>query len=268
MHLKRWLTSIILLPFVIFLIYKGGISFFILISIVSLIALCEYFRIVFNTRGSTISGIILLSALLSGELILWAAYKNSIELILVITAFNLIFSGSFSLTQFKSDPVILENIFKQIQGIIYIPISLCLILLIRNSSNGSLWIFFLISVIFAGDTGAYYVGSYWGKHKLCPGVSPGKTVEGSIGGLAANVVIGILFKLFFLSVSSWGISILFFILLGIAGQAGDLFESELKRSSHIKDSGSILPGHGGMLDRIDALLFAVPVAYFFKEFLF
>jgi len=267
MHLKRWLTSIVILPFLIFLIYNGGIPFFIFISMVCLIALCEYFRIVFNPEGHTISGILILSAFISGELILWAAYKNSIELILVIIAFNLIFSGFFSLTQFRSDPVILENIFKQIQGIIYIPLSLCMIILIRNSNDGAVWIFFILSVIFAGDTGAYYVGSYWGKHKLCPGVSPGKTIEGSLGGLAANAGIGILFKFFFLPLSSWGISILFFLLLGIAGQVGDLFESELKRSVHIKDSGSILPGHGGMLDRIDALLFAVPIAYFFREFL-
>lgn len=268
MHLKRWITSLVLLPFLIFLIYKGGTSFSILIGMVCIISLCEYFRILFNPQGKTISGVILLLGLIAGEWMLWAASNGSSELILTIIAFHLIFSGFFSLTQFKSDPFVLENITKQIQGIIYIPLSLSFLILIRNGTDGMIWIFFLICVIFAGDTGAYYVGTYLGKHKLCPSVSPGKTIEGSLGGLAANVGIGMIFKCFFLPMSSWGISILFFLSLGIAGQVGDLFESEFKRSVKIKDSSNILPGHGGMLDRIDALLFATPVAYLFKEYIF
>jgi phosphatidate cytidylyltransferase len=95
-----------------------------------------------------------------------------------------------------------------------------------------------------------------GRHKLSPAISPGKTIEGAIGGLVANLVIGAIGKFFFLPGLPWGTALLFFITVGIAGQVGDLFESELKRSSNIKDSSGILPGHGGILDRIDALLFA------------
>jgi phosphatidate cytidylyltransferase len=102
---------------------------------------------------------------------------------------------------------------------------------------------------------------------LSPAVSPGKTIEGSIGGLAGNLVVGAIGKYFFLSAMPWGLCLLFFIVVGVAGQVGDLFESELKRSSGIKDSGGILPGHGGVLDRIDALLFASPVAYVFIRFI-
>ena len=103
---------------------------------------------------------------------------------------------------------------------------------------------------------------------MSPAVSPGKTIEGSIGGLAVNLVLGGIAKYLFLSGLPWGLSLLFFLAVGIAGQVGDLFESELKRSSGIKDSGGILPGHGGILDRIDALLFASPVAYIFIEYVF
>ena len=157
---------------------------------------------------------------------------------------------------------------KQLQGVIYIPVLLSFLILIRESSSGMIWIFVLLAVIFAGDTGAYYVGSYFGRHKLSPAVSPGKTIEGSIGGLVANLVIGSVGKAFFLSELPWGLSLLFILAVGIAGQVGDLFESELKRSSGIKDSSGILPGHGGVLDRIDALLFASPVAYIFIRFIF
>ena len=148
------------------------------------------------------------------------------------------------------------------------PYLLSFLILIRAGSSGMIWIFLLLAVIFAGDTSAYYVGSYLGRHKLSPAVSPGKTIEGSIGGLAANLVVGAIGKYFFLPEIPWGLCLLFFIAVGVAGQVGDLFESELKRSSGIKDSGGILPGHGGILDRIDALLFASPVAYIFVRYIF
>jgi len=111
------------------------------------------------------------------------------------------------------------------------------------------------------------LGSYFGQHKLCPTVSPKKTIEGALGGLAASLGSGALIKHFFLPLLPWGLSLLFFLSINIAGQVGDLFESQIKRVAHIKDSGAILPGHGGVLDRIDALLFAAPVAYIFKEYL-
>jgi phosphatidate cytidylyltransferase len=157
---------------------------------------------------------------------------------------------------------------RQIQGIIYIPLMLGFLILIRENESGAIWIFLLLAVIFAGDTSAYYVGSYWGRHKLSSAISPGKTIEGAIGGLAANLAIGAIGKTLFLPGLPWSLSLLFFFAVGIAGQLGDLFESEMKRSSNIKDSSNILPGHGGVLDRIDALLFASPVAYVFIRFIF
>lgn len=268
MHLKRWITGIAALPFLFLMIYKGGSLFAVSVSIICFLALWEYFRIVFNAKGKTISNIILLIGLIVGPIIIWAAYKNSLVIIITIVAFNLISSGLFTFTQFKSDPFILENLAKQILGIIYIPVLLSFLVLIRDGTDGMLWIFSLLFVVFAGDIGAFYVGSYLGRHKLCPSVSPNKTIEGSIGGLTSNLVVGVIFNYFFLSYLPLGTSIFLFLFIGIAGQTGDLFESVLKRVANIKDSGSILPGHGGILDRIDALLFAAPVAYFFKEFIF
>jgi phosphatidate cytidylyltransferase len=170
--------------------------------------------------------------------------------------------------RFKTDRSVLELIIRQLQGIIYIPVSLGFLVLIRLGHSGTIWIFLLLAIIFAGDTSAYYVGSYLGRHKLSPTISPGKTIEGAIGGLTANLVVGAIGKAFFLPDLAWSLSILFFLAVGIAGQLGDLFESEMKRSSNIKDSSNILPGHGGILDRIDAILFASPVAYVFIRFIF
>lgn len=267
MHLKRWITSLIALPFLIWLIYQGGFAFAALISVVCIASLCEYYRLVFNPEGKTISGVILLTGIGFGTAMVLAAYFQAVDMILLLLIFNLILVGLFSLSQFKSDNVVLDNMQKQLQSMTYIPLSLSLLVLLRQGDAGMGWVFMVIFIIFAGDIGAYYIGSYWGRHKLCPSVSPGKTVEGALGGLCANIVLGIVFKLTVLSSFSWSLSFLMFLAMGISGQIGDLFESELKRKSEIKDSSGILPGHGGILDRIDAVLFAVPVAYLFKTYI-
>ncbi len=263
MHLKRWITGLAALPFLLLLIFKGSpFLFAIVVSIVCILALWEYFRIVFKGRSGAIQDPIPLLAFIMGPIIIWAAYKNSFDIIFVLITLNLIISGLVSLPQFKSDPFISGVVAKQVLGITYIPLFLSCLVLIRNGINGIFWIFFLLCIIFAGDTGAYYIGRYLGRHKLCPAVSPGKTIEGSIGGLVANLGAGTLINIFF-PMLPWGTSILFFLSIGAAGQVGDLFESVFKRSADVKDSGGILPGHGGVLDRIDALLFAAPVAYLF-----
>ena len=198
---------------------------------------------------------------------IWGAYEGSSQMVLGLISLNLFLAGTISLFDFKTDPTIMRRVANQVLGILHIPLFLSYLVFIRNETNGAVWLCFLLCIIFAGDTGAYYIGSYWGKHKLCPAVSPKKTVEGAFGGLVSNLIAGVVFKCFFLPGAPWGRSILFFLSAGIAGQVGDLFESEYKRLANIKDSGAILPGHGGVLDRFDALLFAAPVAYFFKQYI-
>ena len=269
MHFKRWITAIVALPLVVLLIYKGGsILFAIFICMVCILALVEYFRIAFNKSESSDSFSFQILAYVFGLMIIPAAYINSFEIILGLIIFNLILSGLISLRRFKADSSVIKIVARQVLGIIYIPLFLSCMVLIRNDDDGIAWIFFLLTLVFAGDTGAFYVGRLLGQHKLCPAVSPGKTIEGAIGGLAATLGAGLIFINCFLKPLSLGPSILFFLCIGVVGQVGDLFESELKRYADVKDSGSILPGHGGILDRIDALLFAAPVAYFFKEYIF
>ena len=267
MHFKRWITFLVALPFLVFIVYRGGIVFAVVISIVSLLTLWEYFRVVLGTDKNVLVGIPLL-AFITAPAIFWIGYNNAFGLVLGLIVLNLMVSGFISILQFKNNPHVLESVKYQIQGIIYIPLMLLFLVLIRNGTDGMLWVALLLCVIFGGDTGAYYVGTYLGRHKLAPAVSPGKTIEGAVGGLAVNLAVGAAFKALFLPDLPWGLSIIFFMIVGITGQVGDLFESQLKRVSHIKDSGGLLPGHGGFMDRIDALLFAAPVTYFFKEYVF
>ena len=112
-----------------------------------------------------------------------------------------------------------------------------------------------------GDIGAYFVGRLMGKRKLIPAVSPKKTVEGALGGLVFSALTGLGVCAYFNLPFSPLLAFLIALIVGASGQVGDLAESALKRTANVKDSGSLLPGHGGMLDRIDSLLFGVPLAH-------
>jgi phosphatidate cytidylyltransferase len=168
---------------------------------------------------------------------------------------------------FDPETSVSELLYKQITGLVYIPFLIGHLILIRNWNQGITWTFFLMAVIFAGDTAAYYVGTTLGRHKLAPSISPGKTVEGALGGLGANLLLGCIFKKYCFPQFEWGSWIVLIIVMGVLGQTGDLVESMLKRSVGRKDSGFIFPGHGGFLDRIDALIFAAPGLYYYKTYL-
>ena len=256
------------LPFLLVLMLKGGAFLFALfISVIGIVALGEYYRIVFTPTPNLIKDPVTAFGFLICPLMIWAAYVTSFESIILLITLNLLVSGCYSLRQFRSDVRAVERLFKQVFGILYIPLFLSFLVLIRNSSQGLVWIFFLLVMVFACDTGAFYIGTWLGRNKLCPSVSPNKTIEGSIGGLAAALIAGGIYRLYVIPDLALGKVMLLSIVIGIVGQIGDLFESECKRYGHIKDSGSILPGHGGLLDRIDALLFAAPVVYCFKQYL-
>jgi phosphatidate cytidylyltransferase len=130
--------------------------------------------------------------------------------------------------------------------------------------SGACWLFLVFAACWAMDTAAYAVGKKWGKRKLCPAISPGKTVEGSVAGLLAAVVVVAVFGRVLGLGAHFGVVL--GALLGIVGQLGDLTESRLKRWAGVKDSGAILPGHGGVLDRFDSLLFCAPMAYCYLRF--
>jgi phosphatidate cytidylyltransferase len=271
MHLKRWLTSIVAAPLIAALIIFGPMaSFGLLIAVVGAISAWEYFSMLSGGNRSRVLGPIPAWCAFSGLLILIAAAYSRVDLLFLICWVGFAGMAILSLKFFseQNGRDILDQVAKGAQFLIYIPLPLAALTIIRAGDNGVAWIFFLVLIIFLGDAAAFYAGTYLGRHKLHPAVSPGKTIEGAIGGLAANILVALVFKVIFLPELPALLVLVFAVTAGVAGQLGDLFESELKRTSKIKDSGNILPGHGGILDRIDALLFAAPVAYVFNVYIF
>lgn len=137
---------------------------------------------------------------------------------------------------------------------------------------GREYLFMVLSIAWIGDSGAYIIGTKWGKHKLIPRISPKKSLEGAVGGLCFSLLAALLARWFFITpwASRWfnlDLHIIHYIVLGVllgaVGQLGDLAESLLKRDAKVKDSGGIIPGHGGLLDVIDSLLFTAPVMYYY-----
>lgn len=128
-------------------------------------------------------------------------------------------------------------------------------ILLFRQPQGRAWTFWLLSVVMAGDTTAYFVGRRFGFRKLAPEISPGKTIAGAWGYLGGAVVIGLAAATILFDQFSWTELIALALVVGILGQAGDLFESWIKRVFGVKDSGTLLPGHGGVLDRLDSLIF-------------
>jgi phosphatidate cytidylyltransferase len=261
MHFKRWLTGIVAVPILIYIIGFGPRRLFhLLLLLAALQGLIEFYRIAcpelpkvlrWAMLGLTVLLFLVLSVgeffLLAAVIFLWAA----VPMTYFMLAYPSFGSGST------------EIMGKAVLAPLYVVLPLSLLVVIDRFPGGNLWIFFLLAAVFANDTGAFYVGRSLGKRKLHPSVSPGKTWEGTVGGwLAAVLAAWIWCALSGLYPFDWAMAAL---AAGVAvlGQIGDLAESMLKRSYGVKDSGGILPGHGGILDRIDGLLFAIPLLYVF-----
>jgi phosphatidate cytidylyltransferase len=148
-------------------------------------------------------------------------------------------------------------------GTIYIGLGFSYMINIIWHADGFIWSLFILLIIWANDTGAYFTGKNLGKRKLWPSISPNKTVEGSIGGILLGLIVSGIFGYFFPQVWSIGYALGLGLLISVVGQLGDLVESAIKRSTGTKDSGRILPGHGGVFDRFDSLIFTYLILQIF-----
>ena len=257
MHLKRWLTGIVALPVLIYLIgFAPRGLFHLFLAGAALAGLYEFLRMAVPALPGA------LKALAAGLslLLFWVLARGPFFLFPAVLSLSVIAPlvyPLFSGPQRRTDA--LDHASRILLGLVYVGLPLAMLMLIDRHPAGNVWIFFLLAVVFASDTGAFYFGRFFGRTRLHPSVSPGKTWEGAVGGLLCSLVPVYFFQHFF----HVGKVSVFFLALGLSaiGQAGDLAESMMKRSFGVKDSGTILPGHGGILDRIDGVLFAAPLLY-------
>ncbi len=260
-HTRRWVTALAALAVLVACVSAGGIAFSILCLIAALGCLGEYQRLVRGAERVRFLDPWALSGYAAAAALAAAAHAGLGAAMLAVPALHLVCCGALCLRGFPSNRSVLEEAARQVLGVTYLALPLGLFVVLRASPQGLIWVLLTCAVVFAGDSTAFYVGNRLGKRKLAPAISPGKTVEGALGGLAASLLVGWAGAAFFLpGISGLG-GALFGVLVGLAGQVGDLFESCWKRAAGVKDSGSLLPGHGGILDRLDALLFAAPVAF-------
>jgi len=265
--MKRVITAAVLVPLVLLLIFRGSFAaVLVATAVVSGLAAWELLALA-EPAGAHPPRLAVLAAI---ALLFAAVYFDTELETPALLALSL---ALFILCAFRS-PLerVLPDTGSSIFCLIYVGLTLTTIPLLWAEGNGPSLLLFLFCVVWCGDVAALYVGRAWGRRKLAPRLSPNKTWEGSAASVAGSVLIGVaLFWIarLFQSHSVFAIDysgapwrwIVLAILLNIAAQVGDLIESAIKRGSGAKDSGALLPGHGGILDRIDALLLAAPALW-------
>lgn len=252
------------MPLLILLILRGSpFLFSCFILLLSFLGLTEFYRMALPERR--VEGI---AASLAGALLpLFFFSREPFRLLFAVTVLVLL-SGLLFLFRIRDIRQSAGEIALFLMGFLYVPFLLGHLMLLRGLPYGIQWIFLLLVIVMSGDTGAYYVGSSLGRRKLYPIVSPNKSIEGALGGLAGSIAGAVIAKFTFFPELALADAVVTALLLGTLGQLGDLFESLLKRSFGVKDSGVIIPGHGGILDRLDSILFAAPAAFYYAVFIF
>ena len=227
------------------------------LTIGAAIALHEFFRMVNKIPGT---GIMLLTVLTCLIPVLAAAAGKPSEVLMgsFLALLSLILLTIFFYTHFTDA---LAFLIHSGFAVFYIGICASFLVLLRYFPDGKYWLLMLTVITAGSDTGAYYFGRAFGKKKLCPSISPGKTINGAIGGVLVAMLSAPFLGALFLPETGCLSLILVAALLALVGIAGDLAESIIKRGTGIKDSGTLLGGHGGLLDRIDSLLLTAPLLY-------
>jgi phosphatidate cytidylyltransferase len=275
----RWLTAVIVIPIVLVLVWFGGWVAFAGAVLAMLTSLSELHYMIRHaghyrpliTVSVCLSLLFPVAAMIPAQRLLMLEIGLSVA---VLASFPVLF-----LRQQLEGTIIDWSLTLAIAIYLGWPVS-CLLLLRGNNPatiqflpvfalylpRGSWWLLTALLGVWGFDTAAFFSGRYLGRHKLAPHISPGKTWEGVAGGLVLAVLATLLCTVLPLGIP-WYLAIVMGLLVGAAAALGDLAESLIKRQFHVKDSGQIMPGHGGMLDRIDSLLFAVIVVFLFAQFL-
>lgn len=253
--LSRALVTVIGVPVVLYLVHVGEWWLFGLAALAALVALHELYVMARSLRPLVLAGYAGALTTLVGAHLGGAEWMVGGFMLTLVLAFLL-----YGVAETRQTATVTMG--STILGTAWIALGLGHVLLLRDlPSHGELAVFTVLLAVFADDTAAYLVGRLLGRHKLAPALSPGKTWEGFVAGTAAAIAVTFfaLYEQNFLTIPE---SIALGAAIALAGAAGDLFESALKRDLEVKDSGRLLGGHGGMLDRIDALLFAAVAAFY------
>ena len=273
--IQRLITAAIAVPILYLIFLFGGVIYLLFFLALILVGQIEYQKLLEskNLPNEKILGII--SSLLLGLSAFLGYYYFTFcftALVLIILVLDLR-KGDFSQA--------VTNIGATLFGVIYLGWLLGHAILLRNIGEyetvstyamnfqglpdlGFFLAVFAVACTFLNDTGAYYTGKMIGRHKLAPKISPGKTIEGTVGGIVVCILTGLIVNFLFGHPLSSDWTIAFALLVAIAAILGDLVESSIKRGAGMKDSGDIVPGHGGVLDRFDSLIFVFPVSYYFS----
>lgn len=264
-HLGRLITAVVLLPILYLIIrYSHPFVFFVLVSGGILISQYELYRFYYPQDHPMMK--VVIGMMLGFFLSLGFYFEEShpaLNLPLLLLTLVTICALLFSLFTVKEIKTVLIDSAVIMFGVVYVSLLLSHLLLLRWLPDGELLTLFVFGVTWLADAGAYYIGWLIGRHSLAPKISPKKTVEGAIGGLGFSILGGVGAKFWFLPGLSLADSVLLGVLLGIVGQLGDLVESLWKRSAGVKDSSTVLMAHGGILDKVDSLMFTAPVFYYY-----
>jgi phosphatidate cytidylyltransferase len=260
MHLKQRIITGVTAGVAFFvLLYLGAYWFTGLIVLSSIIGFDEFVRMngLKKHKATTWAGYI-------GIVFLTIPWK-AVDVYSILSVDHLMWLFLFvmlCITVISKNKVTIDEIALSFLGIVYIGLGFHYMIVTRMIENGGLfWTLLIYFCIWGTDSGAYFTGSAIGKHPLWPTISPKKSIEGAVGGILVSVVVALCFSLAEPDMLSWKHALLLGVIVGIVGQMGDLIQSAYKRVKGIKDTGTILPGHGGVLDRVDSWLIVFPMVH-------
>ncbi|HLG14624.1 MAG TPA: phosphatidate cytidylyltransferase [Blastocatellia bacterium] len=271
--MKRILTALVAIPILLFTVWVETPYYFVgITAAAAVVALTEFYALASQTKLKTVTA----AGYAAGALIVYAFVADRPALIVVAIAGLALVALTVAVVTTNEMSAALASVSASVFGVVYavlLPAYLVGVRMIPDSSvtppvphlAAKLLTMFLAMVMMT-DTGAYYTGRSIGRHKLAPRVSPGKTIEGSVGGFVAATLSGLVCKLAFFPEIQTLHAVAFGAVIGVVSQIGDLAESILKRGAGVKDSGRIFPGHGGMLDRMDSILFCAPILYYYSRY--
>ena len=260
----RFLTALFFLPVLFWWIYWGwDWPFLLLVTAVVLLGMREYFKMM-RQKGINCNYILGYLAVALMPLVFKKGELVYPSLLLTGMCIAILSRQIFV----KSDiPVVVQTVSATFLGIVYVGWMPAHLLALKSLPDGNNLVFYVFAVTWLGDASAYFVGSFFGRRKLIASISPNKTVEGTIAGILASVLAAFLFfKIFHLPVEHRLFYLIAGFSIGVAAVFGDLSESLLKRSIQIKDASTIIPGHGGILDRFDSIFFTAPLMYYLSYF--